>query len=190
MPKVLTLITNGVEEIELVTPHDIMLRAGVENTLVAVATNGARSVKGKSELDIATNATLDEIAGAEKDFAKLAEKFDALFLPGGPGTWSLLDDGNAAKVAAAFATKGKLIAAICAAPLILDAAGLLKGKQIAAHFCTWKELPAASICPPVVHCDNMITARGPGAAFAFGLAIVEALCGKTAAEKVAAETMA
>ncbi len=189
MKKILTLITNGFEEIELCAPFDLLVRAENEIKIAALATKNSKKVRGKSGLEISADFTLEELAGTT-NFEKLAEDFDALFIPGGPGVWPLLEDGNAEKIAAEFAKKGKFIAAICAAPLILNAAKLLENKRISAHFCTWSELPSANLCPAVVRDGNLLTGRGPGAAFAFGIAFVEALNGNAVAEKISAETMA
>ena len=94
-----------------------------------------------------------------------------------------------AKLAAAFAERGKIVAAICAAPLILNAAGLLAGRRVAAHVCAWDEIPAARNGARVETDGNIITSRGAGTAFDFALALVEALAGKSAAAAVSADTM-
>lgn len=187
---VLTILTNGFEEIETVTPLDLLHRAGAKNTIVSVAAGKETSLKGRSDLTLKTDMSLDALLEKYGTETAVADAFDALFIPGGPGTWTLLDDGNAPKLAAAFAAKNKPIAAICAAPLILKAAGLLENKRVSAHFCTWEEIPAAQLCAPVTLDGNLLTSRGAGTAFAFGLAFAELLCGKSVAEKLAAETMA
>lgn len=186
---VLTILTNGFEETETVAPLDLLHRAGARNTLAATASNGETLLKGRSDLFLKADTTLPELLEKYGSIAGIAAAFDALFIPGGPGTWTLLDDGNAEKIAAAFAGRNKPIAAICAAPLILHAAGLLDGKRVSAHSCTWKTIPAAQLSAPFVVEGNLLTSRGAGTAFAFGLAFVEMLCGKATAEKIAAETM-
>lgn len=188
--KVLTILTNGFEEIETVTPLDLLHRAGAQNTVASVAVGDETSLKGRSDLILKADLSLNTLLKKYGSEAAIVDDFDALFIPGGPGTWTLLNDGNAPKLAAAFAAKNKPIAAICAAPLILKAAGLLENKHVSAHFCTWEEIPAAQLCAPVSLDGNLLTSRGAGTAFAFGLAFVELLCGKAAAEKLSAETMA
>lgn len=182
-------MTDGFEEAETVVPADLLHRAGVENTIVSVAVGERRLLKGRSDILLQATETLDSLRERLGNDSQIAANFDALFIPGGPGTWTLLDDGNAAKIARAFAEQGKFIGAICAAPLILKAAGLLEGRRFSAHFCTWDEMPAARLCPPTTLDGNILTSRGAGTAFAFGLAFVEALCGKAVAEKIAADTM-
>lgn len=188
--KVLTILTNGFEETEAVAPLDLLHRAGAGNTLAALASNGEILLKGRSDLFLKTDTTLDALLESHQSPEGIADAFDALFIPGGPGTWTLLDDGKAPELAKAFARKNKPIAAICAAPLILKAAGLIDGKRVSAHSCTWEEIPAAQLSAPYALDGNLLTSRGAGTAFAFGLAFVEMLFGKSAAEKLAADTMA
>lgn len=189
MKKVLALITHGVEEIEAVTPFDLLSRAGVELTIAALGVSGNLLVRGRSGLEIKAHVAFETLAGASDDYAALAEKFDALLIPGGPGSFDLLKDGRAAQLAAAFDARGKLIAAICAAPLILNAAGIIANKRVSAHSCAWKDIPAAKNCGRVELDGNVLTSRGPATAFDFGLALVEALAGKSVAATIAAETM-
>lgn len=187
--KVLTIMTHGFEETEAVAPLDLLHRAGAQNTLAAVASNGETLLKGRSDLFLKTGTTLDSLLENHQSAEGIADAFDALFIPGGPGTWTLLDDGKAVELAKAFNARNKPIAAICAAPLILNAAGLLDGKRVSAHSCTWEEIPAAQASGPYALDGNLLTSRGAGTAFAFGLAFVEMLCGKATAEKLAADTM-
>lgn len=187
--KTLTILTDGFEETETVVPADMLHRAGVANTFAAVAAGGRTLLKGRSEISLQADETLDALRARFGGNAELAAHFDALFIPGGPGTWTLLEDGNAAELAAAFAVKGRLVAAICAAPLVLKAAGLLDGRRVSAHSCTWDEIPAARACAPVALDGGVLTSRGAGTALAFGLAFVEALRGKAVAEKIAADVM-
>lgn len=189
MKKVLVLLAPGFEEIETVTPLDLLNRAGVENTLAVVG--NAVLLEGRSGIFIKADTTLDALSGTHPNaFKKLAEDFDALFIPGGPGTWTLLADGRAAKIARAFAEKKKLVAAICAAPLVLNAAGLLAGKRVSAHDCAWNEIPTARNSVPVEFDSNLLTSRGAGTAFAFAIAFVEKLCGKAIAQEIATTVMA
>lgn len=188
--KTLALITNGFEEIEAVTPFDLLHRAGIALTIAAIGSDARGNVVGRSDLVLQTQVSLDALAGTPADFEKLAEEFDALLLPGGPGTFFLREDGRAAKLAAAFAKKGKICAAICAAPLLLLDAGLLAGKRVSAHVCAWEEIPAAKNCARVEFDGNVLTSRGAGTAFDFALALVEILAGKAAAAEISAGTMA
>lgn len=188
--KTLALITNGFEEIEAVAPFDLLRRADVALTIAAIGADPHGNVVGRSGIAVRADAALEDVAGTPEKFSETADAYDALLLPGGPSTFELLKDGRAAKLAATFAERGKIVAAICAAPLILNAAGLLAGKRVAAHSCAWDDIPAAKNCARVELDGNILTSRGPGTAFDFGLTLVEALAGKAAAAQISAETMA
>jgi|SRR6478672_2577788 len=175
--RVLCLLANGFEEIETVTPVDLLRRADVE---VVMASLGHGSVTGRSGIRIEPDATLDSINTAD---------FDVLFIPGGPGVELLRGDGRPAKLAAEFAHDGKTIAAICAAPLVLKDAGLLAGRLFTAHFSVRGDLPGM-LSERVVIDGNLITSRGAGTAVDFGLALVRHLVGKGVEEQLAEAIMA
>jgi 4-methyl-5(b-hydroxyethyl)-thiazole monophosphate biosynthesis len=114
----------------------------------------------------------------------LQGQFDLLFLPGGPGVSTLREDGRPAQLARQFATVGKPIGAICAAPTVLADAGLLAGRQFTAHFSVHEELKEAQGHERVVEDGNLITSRGAGTAVEFGLALVKRLFGETKAKEI------
>jgi len=178
MPKrVLCLLVQGFEEIETVTPVDLLRRAGVEVVLAGLT---ELSVTGRNGITLHANALLETISTCD---------FDLLFIPGGPGVGELLKDGRAAELAQEFTTTGKTVAAICAAPLILDDAGLLGGKKFTAHYSVHKDLPDV-LADRVVVDGNLITSRGAGTALDFGLALVECLTDKQTAQQISADIMA
>lgn len=177
MKKVLCLLNNGVEETELVAPVDVMRRAGVEVTIAAMKD---LTVTGKEGLTITGDALMDDLDPAD---------FDALMIPGGPAVMELLEDGRAARLARHFADAGKTVAAICAAPLILDQAGLLEGKRYTCYSSVRETLTAA-LHEKVVIDGELITSCGPGTALDFGFAIVAHLCGKAKASEIVEEMMA
>ncbi|MEX1048914.1 MAG: DJ-1 family glyoxalase III [Akkermansiaceae bacterium] len=174
---VLCLLADGFEEIEAVTPVDLLRRAGVE---VVIASLGGQIVTGRCGIRLEPDASLGEV-----DF----DKFDLLFLPGGPGVQELRTDGRAAELAKDFYMRGKTIAAICAAPLILQDAGLLEGKRFTAHFSTRGELPDA-LDERVVIDGELVTSRGAGTALDFALALVAHLTGLEKVEEVHEAIMA
>lgn len=176
-PRVLCLLADGFEEIETVTPIDLLRRAGVE---VVIAGLDEGQATGRSGMVLQADATLDEVDAFE---------YDVLFIPGGPGVAGLRADGRAAALAIEFAQNHKLIAAICAAPLVLKDAGLLDSKRFTAHFSVKDELPEAGD-ERVAEDGQLITSRGAGTALDFGLALVERLCGKEKADEIAKAVMA
>lgn len=177
--RVLCIVADGVEETELVAPVDMLRRAEVE--VVLASPSGASFVTGKNGIQLGAEVALAEIAPAS---------FDALLLPGGPAVMDLRAGGAIATLAAEFARNEKLIAAICAAPLLLQDAGLLDGRRYTAHSSTYTELTRALADERVVVDGQLITSRGAGTAVEFGLAIVEVLEGADVARGVAEAIMA
>lgn len=174
---VLCLLVDGFEEIETVTPVDVLRRAGIKVTIAALTT---KTATGKQGIRLEADAMLDDVDAAD---------FDLLLIPGGPGVAALRNDGRPAKLAAQFASKHKPVAAICAAPLVLLDAGLLEGKNFTAYHSVREEL-GGGLDDRVVVDDQIITSRGAGTALDFSLAIVKHLLDTKAATDVAEEIMA
>jgi 4-methyl-5(b-hydroxyethyl)-thiazole monophosphate biosynthesis len=174
---VLCLLVDGFEEIETVTPVDVLRRANIKVTIAALA---GKTATGKQGMQLVADTTLDEVGPSD---------FDLLLIPGGPGVAALRSDGRAAKLAAQFATEHKPVAAICAAPLVLMDAGLLAGKKFTAYHSVREEL-GGGLDDRVVVDGQIITSRGAGTALDFSLAIVKCLLGAKAAADVAEEIMA
>jgi protein deglycase len=175
--RVLCLLAEGFEEIELVTPVDLLRRAGVEVVIAALHGPGAT---GRSGIHLTADAELRNLCAAD---------FDLLLIPGGPGVGELRRDGRAAALACEFAKAGKSIAAICAGPLVLLDAGLLESGRFTVHQSVRDTLVEA-LDERVVIDGNLITSCGAGTALEFGLALVSRLAGQPVADKVAAEIMA
>ncbi|MEY3898355.1 MAG: Chaperone protein YajL [Verrucomicrobiota bacterium] len=175
--RVLCLLVDGFEEIETVTPVDLLRRAGVD---VVMASLVEGIVTGRCGIRLQPDVVLDSVVTAD---------FDLLFIPGGPGVEELRRDGRAAALAREFSTAGKTVAAICAAPLVLKDAGLLDGRKFTAHFSAHDDLPDIT-SGRVVMDGNLITSRGAGTALDFGLALVRHLAGDHAADEVARAIMA
>ncbi len=180
MPKrVLCLLFDGFEEIEAVTPIDLLRRAGLEVTVAAIGES--LNIRGRSGIVIKADTPLGS--------SHTAGNFDLLLIPGGPGVVFLRNDGRAARLAANFHAAGKWIAAICAAPLVLEDAGLLDGRNFTAHSSTHQDLTGASH-ERVVTDGQLITSRGAGTAQDFALALITALAGQNTAGTVGAAIMA
>ena len=177
--RVLCLLADGFEEIEALTPVDLLRRAGAEVVLASLTSE--RLVTGRCQITVRADSALADVTH---------EGFDLLFLPGGPGVAALRADGLPARLAAEFAHAGKPVAAICAAPTVLADAGLLKGKRFTAHFSVYSELPAVLPAERVVEDGALITSRGAGTALDFGLALVRRLFGEGKLKEVAESIMA
>ncbi|MFD2255182.1 DJ-1 family glyoxalase III [Luteolibacter algae] len=176
MKRVLCILENGFEEIEMVTPVDLLRRAGVEVVLAGVS---GMELTGRSGITVKADSLFSEVAG---------ERFDALFLPGGPAVMELRKQEDVVALIRAFHESGLLIAAICAAPLLLKDAGLVDGKRITAHFSTEDELPG-NTGERLIYDGEFLTSRGAGTALDFGFEFVRILVGKEAADSVSEAVM-
>jgi len=174
MPTTLVLLAEGFEEIEVFTPVDLLRRAGVEVTIASLADN--RHATGRNGITVHADAALSEVG---------EHLFDLLFLPGGPGVKNLRADPRVGAVVGSHATAGKWLAAICAAPTVLYAAGLLAGHRYTAHPSVTGELPAILSDQRVVADGKILTSRGAGTALDFGLLLVEKLLSAEKASEVA-----
>ena len=173
---VCVLIADGSEEMEVVITVDVLRRAGISVFLAGVGES--RLVTTSRGLRIAPDGAWDP---AE------ASRFDALVIPGGiGGTQAMREDASVKQAVREFLLAGKIVAALCAGPTVLHEAGVLVGKTFTSHPNSREELPAGKwVDQPVVRDGNILTSQAPGTAFAFGLALVEALDSPETARKVA-----
>ncbi|TDY53046.1 4-methyl-5(b-hydroxyethyl)-thiazole monophosphate biosynthesis [Aminivibrio pyruvatiphilus] len=173
---VLVPLAEGFEEIEAVTPIDVLRRAGVD---VTVASVGGPVVKGARGILLEADKTLDECA--DKDY-------DMIVLPGGmPGAVNLAGSAVLAGMLRRHREKDLPLAAICAAPaVVLNPLGLLGENRVACHPSVREKLGDTNrteerICVG----KKLVTAAGPGVAMEFALALVELLQGREKAEELA-----
>lgn len=175
MKKLGVFMANGCEEIEALTVVDLARRAGIEVAMISIT--GEKLVKGAHGIDFNT-----DIPAEYMDFDML----DGIVLPGGmPGTLNLAANEYVQKIIAQFASEGKLVSAICAAPSVLGEAGLLNGKKATSYPGFEEKLLGAEISTDSVVVDeNIITSRGMGTAIDFALAIIEYMLDKETAAKL------
>lgn len=166
MERVYILLAAGFEEVEALTPADVLRRAGYEVFLVS--TTGVPNVKGAHDIVVKTDVFMDDV---DVDGGTL------LLLPGGlPGATNLLANEKVKNLVSQFHSRDKWLAAICAAPMILGEMQLLKGKKATCYPGFEKHLHGASyIDKPAVTDGKIITGKGIGAAMAFSLEIVKNL---------------
>lgn len=176
MKRVLCLLENGFEEIEAITPVDLLRRAGVEVVMAGVS---GLEVVGKCGITVFADAELKDV-----NFMS----FDVLLLPGGPAVMELRKNEKIIELIKWFHGQGRLISAICAAPLLLRDAGLIDGKQITAHSSTLAELQG-NTGERLVFDGEFLTSRGAGTAMDFGLELVRILCGKATADEISEAVM-
>ncbi len=177
-------LAEGFEEIEALTPCDLLRRVGVETVTVGVT---EKTVTGAHGIPVTADIT------AEEALEKLAvSKPDMIILPGGMPGASNLDASPAVDTFIEEAVKSDAyIAAICAAPMILGKRGLLNGHDATCYPGFEKYLEGAKCYDAAVVVDgNFITSNGMGGALDFALQIVALLKGDAESEKLADSIMA
>lgn len=179
---VLVLMAQGFEEMELVITADILHRAGFNVQLTTLAQN-LDPVLGSRGISIVPDCTLDD---ASKN------PCDLVVLPGGmEGTERLMDDARVLELLRNQHQSGKLLAAICAAPMVLAKAGLLKGRVVTSHPGVREQLVVDKYSEERVVIDgNLITSRAPGTTFEFAYTLIAALDSREKAEAVNAGVLA
>lgn len=168
MPKVIVPLADGFEEIEAVCIIDVLRRAGIE---VIVAGVGGESISGAHGITIKADRLLEGIK---------AEEIDMIVLPGGVGGTEILsNDALVQSLLKEMDAKNKMIGAICAAPIALKSAGVLKEHYTCYPSCeeTIKQ-EGYDQSKKVVTDHNIMTSQGPGTAICFGLEIVRRLFGE------------
>lgn len=183
MKKAFLFLANGFEEVEAVTPIDYLRRAGID--LITVGVTG-KTVTSARNLICMCDMILEEAA------AHIDESF-LVVLPGGlPNSRTLAESQIVKNFVIKTLETGGIVGAICAAPaLALGAWNILDGKK----FTCYPGMGASLKTQPqtrerVVKDGNIITACSAGAAEEFSFALVEALCGKTALNKLKSEVVA
>jgi len=167
MKTILVPLANGCEEIEAVTVIDILRRAGLEVTSAGLDTEPVHASRGT----ILIPDTILDVA--------LQRNFDMLVLPGGqPGTNNLKADPRILSLVKSMLQHDRYVAAICAAPSVLAAAGVLDGRRATSFPGALDAFPRVQQQPEAVVEDvKIITSRGPGTAMDFALTLVERLAG-------------
>ena len=172
MAKVAVFIADGSEEVEALTPVDLLRRAKVDVDIVSIMPT--LEISASRDVKITADKLIDDI-----DF----DEYDLLVLPGGVrGTNNLNACEALKKQIVRFNDQGKGIAAICAAPTVFAGLGILNGKTSTCNPGFWEELRAngANVIEDskVVVNGNIITSQAMGTSVDFGLALVGFLCGE------------
>ncbi len=176
MKRVLVPLAEGFEELEAVTIIDILRRAHIE---VVVASLAGSPVTGAHGIRLAADTPLGALA--EQDF-------DMIALPGGmPGADHLKKDPRIAEIVRRLHAAGRPVAAICAAPMVLAAAGVLDGRRATSYPGFLEDAHQATVVGDAVVVDGGVTtSRGPGTALDFALTLVEELVGRDVRQAIEA----
>ena len=165
MSRILLILAEGFEEVEALTPIDILRRLGHE---VVIAGLSSLEVCGAHKVRIKADILLNKVQSAE---------FAAVILPGGmPGAKNLYDSDEVLRVLKLAYGAGAILAAICASPIVLARAGLLAGTRFTAYPGFEEYFPTTKPTGKLVEQDGrIITGCGPGAAIAFSGRIAAAI---------------
>ncbi len=173
---VYVLLGTGFEEIEALTPVDLLRRAGVEVRTVGL--NG-KIVYGGHAIGVEADMTIDELDASDAEM---------IVLPGGlGGVAAIRGCDKALEAVKAVHAAGKYVAAICAGPTVLAELELLTGVNATCYPGQIPNMGDAVIVPDAacVTDGKIITGTSAGTAVPFALALIEALRGSDAARAIA-----
>jgi protease I len=160
---------NGFRDEELFVPKEIFKANGIKVTVVSSSLKTCRGMLGAK---VEPDRTLKDI---------IVDEYDAIIFVGGRGATQYWNDPLAHKIAKQAYSKGKIVGAICLAPVTLANAGILKDKKAT----VWRSARGKLIEKGAVYTgsgverdENIITADGPGSAEGFGMQILQAVKSK------------
>lgn len=162
------LLANGFEDIEAIAVIDILRRAGVNVQLVAVTADGTLQVTTSHNVRLLADVSIGDVA---------AKSFDLVYLPGGlPGATNLAASADVAALLRRTASEGGICSAICAAPVALDAAGMLDGVDYTCYPGFQSNIKAGNYTGArIQRSGKIITGCGPGASLEMGFELLRAL---------------
>lgn len=175
MTRVLVPLADGVEEMEAVILIDTFRRAGWRVDAVGLKKGVVEASRG---VKLMPDMMWEQIN---------PDDYQVIALPGGNlGTIHLMEDDRVVEAVRRHSDAGRLTAAVCAAPQVLQKAGIIDQKRITCHpLAADKMTRATRVDARVVVTDNIVTSQGPGTTFAFALTIISLRDGRAKAEEIA-----
>ena len=173
---VYVLLGTGFEEVEAITPIDLLRRADIPVTTVGVT---GKIVFGGHNIGIEADISIDEMDPAD---------LDMIVLPGGLGGVASARASRKAMDMLRYAwNNGKFVAAICAGPTVIADLGITDGKSATCYPGCEGDMGEAKLVSniPCVQDGNLITGTSAGCAVPFGLMLIAALKGQSVADSVA-----
>lgn len=170
---VIVFLAKGFEEVEALTVVDYLRR--VDSIIVdTVSIEEGLQVVGDHNIEVKADMHIDQLDSIDL--------YDAVVIPGGlAGTINLRDHPGVIKIVEKFNAQEKLVAAICAGPMVLEKAKIINGKNVTAYPGVDKELPNSTYKDQDVVVDgNILTGQGPSKAVEFAIEIVNYLVGEKA----------
>ncbi len=180
MHSVALIFASGFEEIEAITPYDLLKRAGIPVTTYGLGSLSIESSRGMT-------ITADQIL----DVQSIMDNHSVLLLPGGPAAELLASSEDVIRLVEHFIQEPRMLAAICASPSFVLGKSFLSKRKITCYPGT-----ESAVCDGIVDQEqevivdkNLITGRGPGSATPFSLKIIEVLTDRATADRVAQEEL-
>lgn len=173
------LLADGFEEIEALTPVDMLRRAGLEVLTVGIT---SKIAVGSHGISVICDKLPEEVD---------LDMISTVILPGGmPGSLNLDASAFTDAILESVNARGGRISAICAAPLVLGRRGLLEGRRATCYPGFESELTGATVTDESVVTDgNITTARGMGVALEFSKELISLLVTKEKAEELSSAIM-
>ncbi|MGC8764991.1 MAG: DJ-1 family glyoxalase III [Brevinematia bacterium] len=169
------ILGNNFEDVEALALIDILRRAKIAVEIFGV---GSDKIKSRSNIIYFT----ERVFLSEKDIE--TSQYQGILLPGGPGVNELVNNSELIKVIKNFHKEDKLIFAICAAPMLLDVAGILENRK---YTCFPGTIINSGIYvdKKVVVDGKIITSKGVGTSLDAALKLVEIINSKKEASELA-----
>lgn len=174
--KVVVFMAEGFEEMELTISVDVIRRAGID-VKIAGLNKEIKPVTGSRGMKMIPDISIDEVD---------TDSIDLIILPGGlEGTRNLGENDKVLSIVKTMAESGKKVAAICAAPAVLNRVGVLVGKTATSHPAAKDYMKHVNYSEERVVVDgNIITSRAAGTAFEFAFRIIKELIGESHVSEV------
>lgn len=174
--KVIVFLADGFEEVEALTTVDYLRRKDIKVEMVSITDD--KKVKGAHNITVIADKTLEEIHEINS--------YDGVILPGGlPGATNLRDCEEVISIVKEINNNKKMVAAICAAPIVLHRADIINEKRVTSYPGFQDALEGSIYLEEsVIRDDNIITARGPALAVDFAIEIVNYLLGEEKAKEL------
>lgn len=173
--KIMVLLAEGFEEVEALTVVDYLRRMDIEVDMITITDE--RNVKGAHDIEVVTDKELGDLD---------ISKYEGVVIPGGlVGAENLKKNERVIEIVRELNHDNRLVAAICAGPIVLEEAGILGGKSYTCYPGFEDEIGQGNFKDKkVVRDGNMITSKGPALAVDFALEIVNFILGKEAKESL------
>ena len=174
--KIIVFLANGFEEVEALTVVDYLRRKEIQVDMVSISDD--LKVTGANKIQVIANKLFEDLGELDQ--------YDGLVIPGGmPGSTNLKNDNRVTELVEKMNRDKKLVAAICAGPIVLNKAGIIKGKKVTSY-PGFSDVLKETIYleDPVVRDGNIITSRGPYLAVDFAIEIIDYLLGPEKAKEL------